>query len=125
MSLIPFMPLIDKALSFIPNSNDRAKAKEQLEQAEQKGELDIVLGQISVNRQEAAHKSIFVAGWRPFIGWVCGVGLAYNVIVSPILDIWLAMPEVDPSLLYPVLLGMLGLGGMRSYEKFKGVAREK
>ena len=81
--------------------------------------------QLEVNRAEAAHKSLFVAGWRPFIGWCCGMGLLYSVLLSPILDIWFEMPVIDSSLLMPTLTGMLGLGAMRSYEKVKGVSREK
>ena len=68
---------------------------------------------------------LLVAGWRPFIGWVCGVGLLYNVLIQPIFDIWFTMPEINPDLLYPVLLGMLGMSGLRTYEKFKGVQREE
>ena len=81
--------------------------------------------QLEVNKTEAAHKSLFVAGWRPFIGWVCGIGLLYSVLISPILAIWLVMPAIDSDLLMPTLAGMLGLGAMRSYEKVKGVSREK
>ena len=87
--------------------------------------LEINKAQLAVNAVEAAHKSLFVAGWRPFCGWISALGLAYNVIIAQILGIWFTVPEVDPSLLTPVLLGMLGLGGMRSYEKTKGVQREK
>jgi hypothetical protein len=84
----------------------------------------VQLAQIAVNKAEANHKSLFVAGGRPFIMWVCGIGLAYNTLLHPVLDIWLEMPTIDVSLLYPVLMGILGLGGMRSWEKSKGVARE-
>jgi hypothetical protein len=76
---------------------------------------------MAINRQEAAHKSIFVAGWRPFIGWVCGIGLLYNVLLNPILSVWVTMPAVDPAQLYPVLMGMLGLGSLRTVEKIKKV----
>ena len=86
---------------------------------------ELAKGQLAVNAVEAAHKSLFVAGWRPFVGWICGVGLLYNVIISQILGIWFEVPTVDPSLLTPVLMGMLGMGAMRSYEKTKGVQREK
>tara|TARA_B110000259_G_scaffold89723_1_gene104285 strand:- start:2322 stop:2699 length:378 start_codon:yes stop_codon:yes gene_type:complete len=81
--------------------------------------------QLEVNKTEAAHKSLFVAGWRPFIGWVTGIGLLYSVLISQILGIWLVMPAIDSDLLMPTLGGMLGLGAMRSYEKVKGVSREK
>ena len=81
--------------------------------------------QLDVNKAEAAHKSLFVAGWRPFIGWCCGLGLLYSVLLAPLLDIWFEMPVIDSSILMPTMTGMLGLGALRSYEKVKGVSREK
>ena len=81
--------------------------------------------QIEVNKVEAANKSLFVAGWRPAIGWICGLALLYSTIISPILGIWFTVPVVDTSLLTTVLMGMLGLGAMRTFEKTKGVSREK
>ena len=81
--------------------------------------------QIEVNKVEAAHKSLFVAGWRPAIGWICGLALLYSTIISPILGIWFTVPDVDTSLLTTVLMGMLGLGAMRTFEKTKGISREK
>ena len=79
--------------------------------------------QTKINELEAQHRTVFVAGWRPFIGWVCGVALAYNFVVRD-LFIWAIKPEtVPPALqmehLMTVLLGMLGLGGLRTYEKIK------
>jgi len=86
---------------------------------------DAVMGQVEVNNTQAKHPSIFVAGARPSIMWICAAGLAINTIVYPIAAIWVSdMPLVDSTLLYPVLMGMLGLGAMRSYEKNSGVARE-
>ena len=87
--------------------------------------------QNAVNAIEARHRSIFVAGWRPFIGWVCGFALCYEFILNPIINwiVTLAMttpvfpPVLDTSQLYTVLLGMLGLGGLRSYEKMKGISK--
>ena len=75
-----------------------------------------------INKIEAQHRTIFVAGWRPFIGWVCGVALAYNFVLRDLL-VWFIGPEqVPPALqmehLMTVLIGMLGLGGMRTFEKF-------
>ncbi len=126
MSITAAIPIIGKILDqIIPDKNARQAAQEALEAAEQRGELDLLLGQLEINKAEAAHKSLFVAGWRPFIGWICGIGLLYNVLLNPFFDIWFEMPEVDPNMLYPVLMGMLGLGGMRSWEKSKGVSREK
>ena len=81
--------------------------------------------QLEVNKTEAAHKSLFVAGWRPFIGWCCGLGLLYSVLLSPLLGVWFDMPAIDSSILMQTMTGMLGLGALRSYEKVKGVSREK
>jgi len=125
MSLLAFLPVIGKVLDkVIPDKNARAAAQEALDSAESSGELSLLMGQLEINKVQAAHKSIFVAGPRPFIMWVCGLALAYSTIVHPILDIWYEMPVVDVSLLMPVMMGLLGLGGMRSFEKAKGVARE-
>jgi hypothetical protein len=88
------------------------------------------LGQMEVNRQEAAHASMFVAGWRPFIGWCCGLALAYQFIAAPI-AIWIGFvvghpvpkpPTLDDNL-WQLMFGMLGMGALRSFEKLKGVAR--
>jgi roadblock/LC7 domain-containing protein len=81
--------------------------------------------QLEVNKTEAAHKSLFVAGWRPFIGWCCGLGLLYSVLLSPLLGVWFDMPAIDSSILMQTMTGILGLGVLRSYEKVKGVSREK
>lgn len=109
----------------IPDKNAARIAKETLARMEQQGELSIIAGQLEINKIEAAHKSIFVAGWRPAVGWICAFALAYHFICAPILDIWLEIPVIEVEGLYPILMGMLGLGGMRSFEKMKGVAREK
>jgi len=110
---------------FVPDKDLAKKLKANAASQEFSGELSLLVGQLEINKVEAAHKSLFVSGWRPFIGWVCGVGLLYNVLVQPIFDIWVDMPEINPDLLYPVLLGMLGMSGLRTYEKFKGVQREE
>ncbi|MAZ33837.1 MAG: hypothetical protein Tp178MES00d2C33159091_27 [Prokaryotic dsDNA virus sp.] len=90
------------------------------------------MGQIEVNKVEAQHKSIFVAGWRPAVGWVGAAGLAYAAIFQPVAS-WIArvtygyggqFPELDNSLLTTVLLGILGLGGLRTFEKYKGVSSD-
>ena len=85
--------------------------------------MNLISIQTKINEIEAGHRTVFVAGWRPFIGWVCGVALAYNFIIRD-LFIWALDPqEVPPALqmehLMTVLLGMLGLGGLRTYEKVK------
>lgn len=88
------------------------------------------LGQIATNTEEAKNSNIFVAGWRPFIGWVCGGTLAWTWVLAPFIN-WGAhvagyagdwAPALDPQASYPIILGMLGLGAQRSYEKGKGVA---
>jgi hypothetical protein len=86
---------------------------------------ELLKGQLEVNKTEAAHKSLFVAGWRPAIGWICGLALLYSTILAPILGIWFTVPPVDSSLLTSVLMGMLGLGAMRTVEKTKNVQRER
>lgn len=136
MALDPISAALELGTSVInkiwPDPVKQAEEQRKLQELAQKGNLEelnaevrLLVSQIDLNKVEAAHKSIFVAGWRPFVGWVCGFGLLYNVILAPFLDIWLTVPEVKTDLLYPVLLGMLGLGGMRSFEKVKRVSREK
>jgi len=87
--------------------------------------------QAELNKIEAGHRSIFVAGWRPFIGWVCGVALAYSFILRDLLS-WVILntgstasppPELAMEHLLTILLGMLGLGGMRTLEKMNGRAK--
>ena len=119
----------DKVLGkFIPDKNLKMKLQKEMTMAFH----DANLAQIQLNKQEAAHKNIFVAGWRPFVGWTCGVALAYHFIVSPIVETILIAAGVavylasfEFSQLSSILMGMLGLGGLRTYEKMKGVSREK
>lgn len=84
--------------------------------------LELIKVQNEVNKIEAQHRSIFVAGWRPFIGWVCGLALLYNFILRDIIA-WVIPDQMPPALqmdqLITILLGMLGLGGLRTYEKLK------
>ena len=90
------------------------------------------LGQIEVNKVEAAHKNMFVAGWRPFIGWVCGIAIAYAFILQPVI-IWMVAlqgidvqpPEIESDTLYQLVLAMLGMAGLRTYEKQAKVSRER
>ena len=105
---------------------DPNKQAELLAQAAQI-EADIIKAQTDINKVEAAHESIFVAGWRPFIGWVCGSALAYYYVAQPFL-VWAfdllgydtSMPMLETGELMTILLGMLGLGAFRSYDKTKG-----
>ena len=118
----PVTKLLDKVIADKDQKN--AIAHELATMAERHSQ-ELLKGQLEVNKVEAAHKSLFVAGWRPAIGWICGIALLYSTILSPILDIWFTVPPVETSLLQTVLMGMLGLGAMRSYEKTKGVQRER
>lgn len=89
----------------------------------------VVQGQLEVNKAEAGNPSVFVSGWRPAIGWVCGAACAWNWVGLPMAKLGLALGGIEIALesadiseMMPILLGMLGLGGLRSYEKVKGVA---
>jgi hypothetical protein len=118
----PVSGLLDK---FIEDKDQKNALAHEIATMSERHAQELARGQLEVNKVEAAHKSLFVAGWRPFVGWICGIGLLYNVLIAQILSIWFEVPNVDPSLLTPVLMGMLGMGAMRSYEKTKNVAREK
>ena len=120
--LEPATKLLDKVIEDKDQKN--ALAHEIATMAERHAQ-QLAQGQLDVNKVEAAHKSLFVAGWRPAIGWVCAIGLFYNVILANIIGIWVDLPQIDTTLLVPVMMGMLGLGAMRSYEKVQGVSREK
>ena len=87
---------------------------------ESQREHDENMGQIATNTAEAQNRSVFVAGWRPFIGWGCGVALIYNTFLAPMFH----MPVTDLSFLQTVLMGMLGLGAMRSFDKAKGTSND-
>jgi hypothetical protein len=111
-----------------PDPSEKARAELELLKMTQEGDLKQILAQLDINAKEAAHPSMFVAGWRPGAGWAGVAGLVYASIGQPLLT-WLATakgwptpPPVDTDLLLYVLGGMLGLGGLRSYEKVKSVA---
>lgn len=118
--------LIDELFT---SDEEREAAKLRVLELESAGKL----AQIGVNTQEAKHSSLFVAGWRPFIGWVCGLAFTWAFLAYPILQFAVialslpidltSLPKVDLSTMMPVLLGMLGLGGFRSWEKSHGVER--
>jgi len=124
-------PLVDKLVDRIPNPTERQRAKEEFESQLLTAITQASQAQAKINEVEAAHRSVFVAGWRPFIGWVCGIGILWSFIVQPVvtraIKIW-GNPEMDIPLiptdgLYQLVLAMLGMGGLRTFEKIKGVAR--
>lgn len=130
MSLDPVTAALDIGGKLIdrlwPDQNERDKAKLELLRMQQAGEL----AQIAVNQAEASNPSLFVSGWRPAIGWVCGAACAWNWIGLPIVKAGLmvfggpdlSLSPADLSEMWPVLMGMLGLGSLRTFEKVKGVA---
>ena len=110
---------------FIPDPTAKAKAEQELRDSLIAWDKN----QTEVNKAEAGHASLFVAGWRPWIGWVCGAALAFQFVFSP-LAVWLSAsighplptpPKLDDSL-WQLMTGMLGIAGLRTYEKMKGVA---
>lgn len=126
--IAPVASLLDKV---IPDSDERAKIAHEIATLSERHAHELALAQIEVNKTEAASSSLFKGGWRPFIGWVCGTAFAYHFVLQPLLLFIIAVYKVDvPSLpvfdmssLLTVLMGMLGLGGLRTYEKFKGVTK--
>lgn len=114
-----------------PDPAQAAAAKLELFKLQQSGELAVITGQMEINKTEAANPSVFVAGWRPFIGWVCGAACAWNWIGLPMAkalavyhQVPFALSPADLSEMMPVLIGLLGLGGLRTVEKIQGVARQ-
>jgi|TARA_R110000796_G_scaffold74509_1_gene167618 hypothetical protein len=120
--IAPVAGLLDK---FIEDKDQKNALAHQIATMSERHAQELSKGQLEVNKVEAASKSLFVAGWRPAVGWSCCFALVYSTILSPILSIWFTVPPVDSSLLTTVLMGMLGLGVMRSAEKIKKVSREK
>lgn len=127
-ALIPVLgPILDKVLGAV--LPDPARRQEVVLTV--LGQLQASdLAQMKVNEAEAGHGSMFVAGWRPFIGWCCGVSLAFQYVAAP-LSVWggslighpLPMPPALDQVLWELMFGILGMGALRSFEKIKGVAR--
>jgi hypothetical protein len=130
-------PVLDKILKYIPDPQQKAQAQLELLQLQQSAEFKeidaaIALGQqqSDVNKVEAASTRLFIAGWRPYVGWICGTGLGLQCIVAPFLTWFSAVighptpfPTFDNVLLQATLAGMLGLGfSLRSAEKITGKA---
>ena len=128
--IAPVTSLLDK---FIPDADERNRLAHQIATMSERHAHELAKGQIEINKAEAAHKSMFVAGWRPFVGWTCGVALAWHFVGQPLAVFGIAvagiqtpaLPTFEMESLLTVLLGMLGLGGLRTFEKTKQVARER
>ena len=115
----PVSDILDK---FVVDKDLKTKLSHELE----KEIISLNRAQLEVNKVEAAHNNVFVAGWRPFIGWACGVSLAYHFIIEPIIQYTLIVnnidyntPEFDFSQLSTIVMAMLGMSGLRTYEKIK------
>ena len=125
----PVSGLLDK---FIEDKDQRALLAHEIATLAEKQAQEQIVGQIKTNQIEAAHQSMFVAGWRPAVGWVCALAMLLNFILIPFINLGMEfagqeirLDLIEMDTMMPVLLGMLGLGGMRSYEKARKVAREK
>ena len=124
----PVTGLLDK---FIEDKDQKAKLAHDLATMAERHAQELAKGQLEINAAEAKHRSIFVAGWRPFIGWTCGIALAWHFVLAPVVIFGagyagVALPELptfDMDSLMTVLLGMLGLGGLRTFEKAKGLTK--
>lgn len=118
---------------FAPDANLEEQGKLTAALTEMQNQYAIILNQIEVNKVEAASPSFFVAGWRPFIGWTCGAGLAYVSLIEPVSRFIAVVifaytgtfPVISTEITLQILMGMLGLGAQRSYEKAKGVDTKK
>ena len=119
----PVSGLLDKV---IEDKDQKAKLAHEIATMSDNHAQQALMGQLEINKAEAASGSLFKGGWRPFIGWVCGVAFAYHFVLQPMMAFGLTaagynivLPEFDMTTLTTVLMGLLGLGGMRSFEKVK------
>ena len=126
--IAPVTSLLDK---FIEDKDQKNKLAHEIATMAEKQSHEANMIQAETNKEEAQHRSVWVAGWRPFIGWVCGIALAWHFVLSPVVlffAAWFnvvlpALPSFDMGSLMTVLMGMLGLGGLRTFEKTKGITK--
>ena len=124
----PVTGLLDK---FIEDKDQKAKLAHELATMADKHAQEAMLAQLEINKAEAASGALFKGGWRPFVGGTCGIAFAYHFVLQPLLIFVFAyigletpdLPKFDVGTLLPVLGGMLGIGGLRSYEKTKGLTK--
>ena len=123
----PVAGLLDK---FVEDKDQKNKLAHEIATMAEKQAHESNMAQVEVNKAEASHRSIFVSGWRPFCGWICAVALLYHFVMLPCIlffaawfNVTLPVPEFDMGSLMTVLMGMLGLGGLRSFEKSKGLTK--
>lgn len=123
-------PIIGKVLDLIPDKNARQRAELEMQASLMKYAAEQGQQQAEINAAEAANPNMFVAGWRPMIGWTCAIAFAFIYVVAPIIT-WVAslygasvtMPNFNVDALMSLTLGMLGLGAMRSFDKWRGTAK--
>jgi len=124
----PVSNLLDKA---IPDQDLKRKLSHEIATMSEKHAQELALAQIKVNAAEAASGSLFKGGWRPCIGWICGIAFGYHFVLQPVIIFVVALigieipelPKFDMNTLLTVLAGMLGIGGLRTYEKQKGLTK--
>lgn len=132
MNPLLLSPLFELGNSIIsrlfPDPAAKAAAELELLRLAQSGDLQVVLAQLAINAKEAESPSVFIGGWRPFVGWICGIGLLYATILHNLIE-WISVirgwplpPAVDTDTLIYVLGALLGIGGLRTLEKVKNVA---
>ena len=125
------IPIIGSVLDkIIPDNNAKEQAKQQIEKALIDNAAQINLTQAETNKIEASHRSIWVSGWRPFLGWCSGFGFAWVFVLSPVaqwvcalLGIHVVLPNLQTEVLMELTLAMLGLAGLRTWEKSKGLTK--
>ena len=125
------LPIIGSVLDkVIPDNNAKEQAKQQIEKALIDNAAKINITQAETNKIEASHRSVFVSGWRPFLGWCSGLGFAWVFVVSPVAQwvlalqgINLVLPQLQTDVLMELTLAMLGLAGLRTWEKSKGLTK--
>ena len=125
----PVTGLLDK---FIEDKDQKARLAHDLATMADQHAQELAKGQLAINLAESKHKSLFVSGWRPALGWVAVLGMFGNYITIPFTNFVLALLEIDITIplisletMMPIVMGMLGLGGLRTFEKHKGVHRDK
>ena len=124
----PVTGLLDK---FIEAKDQKAALAHEIATMAEKHAHEANMGQLDINKMEAQHRSIFVAGWRPFLGWGLSFAMIWHFVLVPMITFGFAyagmeapeLPEFDMDSLMTVLLGMLGLGGLRTFEKTKGLTK--
>jgi hypothetical protein len=124
-------PAINKVLNLIPDQVERERADKELALELMKAVQIADSQQMEINKIEAQNPNLFVSGWRPFIGWVGGIAIAWVFLLHPvisyivaIIDPAIKLPQVETENLLELVFAMLGMAGLRSYEKIRGVARK-